>query len=37
MRTQKDDLKSDIKKLEKKILLLYNTIQEKKSILNNIK
>tara|TARA_B110000908_G_C9897304_1_gene289413 strand:+ start:455 stop:568 length:114 start_codon:yes stop_codon:yes gene_type:complete len=37
MRTQKDDLKSDIKKLEKKILLLYKTIQEKKSILNNIK
>lgn len=37
MRTQKDDLKSDIKKLENKILLLYKTIQEKKSILNNIK
>jgi|TARA_R110002167_G_scaffold248858_1_gene454970 hypothetical protein len=37
MRTQKDDLKSDIKKLEKKILLLYNKIQDKKSILNNIK
>ena len=36
MRTQKDDLKADIKRLEKTILSLYKTIQEKKSLLNNI-
>tara|TARA_R110000787_G_scaffold5285_1_gene19422 strand:- start:328 stop:441 length:114 start_codon:yes stop_codon:yes gene_type:complete len=37
MRTQKDDLKSDIKKLQKQILLLYKKVEEKKTILNNIR